>query len=72
MLGVKDYPAEGRLAKLLKKNLPLQVCESHAGFYIGTLEDGTPYTRESIEYWETGDEAQAALNSGAWTQKRTL
>ena len=35
----------------IDKRLPLQVCESRAGFYIGTLnQDGTPCSRESVEY----------------------
>lgn len=50
----------------------LQVLKSAAGYYLGTLdEDGTPYSRESVAYWRTYEEAQAALESGAWEQKLT-
>jgi len=50
--------------------LPLQVLQSHAGFYIGTFsdEDG-PISRESEEYFPTRQAAEAALASGTWTQK---
>jgi len=63
----------GMLAKrFCKVTLPLQVCKSYAGFYIGTMEEGMPYSRESVDYWETHGLAQAALDSGNWTQKMSL
>lgn len=46
--------------------LPFQVLESGAGFYIGTLEDGFPYSRESARYWKTREEAQEALDTRKW------
>lgn len=49
--------------------LPVQVLKSAAGWYIGTWDDG-PYSRESVEYYAMQDEAQAALDSGTWTQRR--
>jgi hypothetical protein len=49
--------------------LELQVLDSPVGFYLGTLEDGLPYSQESIEYWPTKEAAQAALETGTWTQK---
>jgi len=50
----------------------LQVLKSAAGYYIGTLdEDGMPYSRESVTYWRTCEEAEAALESGEWEQKLT-
>lgn len=53
-------------------NLPLQVLQSGAGFYIGTADDlMSPVSRESAEYFRTKDEAEAALLSGAWTQRQS-
>ncbi|PUA41277.1 hypothetical protein C5U62_32775 [Pseudomonas protegens] len=52
------------------QQLPLQVCHSAAGFYIGTLnEDGWPLSRESEEYFTTSNTASTALNNGTWTQR---
>jgi hypothetical protein len=60
----------GLLAEQSGVKLPLQVCRSAAGFYLGTMEEsGMPYSRESIEYFPTQDAAVTALNSGHWTQK---
>jgi hypothetical protein len=62
--------AYGLLAQeLLHLELPLQVCESESGYYIGTNcpQDG-PISRESEEYYPTRDAAQAALDTGRWTQ----
>ncbi len=42
----------GALAAQSGKRLPVQVCQSRAGFHVGTLdEEGLPYSRESAEYW---------------------
>jgi len=49
-------------------NLPLKVIRSAAGYYIGTEEDGMPYSRESMEYWTDAASAQMALESGDWSQ----
>lgn len=50
----------------------LKVLKSAAGYYLGTLDqDGAPYSRESVTYWRSYEEAQAALESGAWEQKLT-
>jgi hypothetical protein len=54
-----------------KRRLPLQVCESAAGFYLGTMDEDEPYSRESAEYWRTREEANAALQSPSrWTQSK--
>ena len=50
--------------------LPLAVMQSHAGYYIGTHDDGSPVSRESGEYFPTHDDAQRALESGNWTQRQ--
>jgi len=56
------------------ESLPLQVLQSAAGFYLGTLQDDMPYTRESMEYWPTKDQAERAMAIGedAWTQRDHL
>ncbi len=52
------------------QQLPLQVLRSHTGFYIGTLnDDGSPCSRESVEYFRKEESAQYALKNGAWTQR---
>lgn len=54
-----------------QNTLPLQVMESQAGFYIGRRDtDGSPYSRESQEYWPTQKEAEEAFKQGAWTQRK--
>ena len=66
-------PPQGMLAKEAGKCFPLQVCESYAGYYIGTRDDeGFPFTRESREYWRKQEQAAFALQQGKWTQKPTL
>lgn len=59
----------GKLAKsICGVELPLQVLESQAGFYIGTSDEDGQCSRESVEYFQTEDEAFAALETGEWTQ----
>ena len=52
---------------------PLQVMESHAGYYLGyadlSMGFPLPYSRESVEYFETEALARNALDSGSWTQR---
>lgn len=60
-----------------KEKLPLQVLQSNAGFYIGTVVSsgdmrGAPNTRESDRYWKKAHEAQSALETGNWVQKQHL
>ncbi len=76
----------GKLAKhFCNEELPLRVLKSHAGYYIGTFKDFPegdipfeemekcgPFSRESVEYFPTEAAAIAALETGEWTQKRTL
>lgn len=57
-------------AELGKRRLPLQVCESAQGFYLGTKCKGQPFSRESEEYWGTREEANEALRSRSkWSQR---
>ena len=69
--GTEATKAYGFLAaKYGHSQRELQVCRSAAGFYIGTLgDDGTPFTRESVEYFETSELCEAALTNGGWEQK---
>jgi hypothetical protein len=60
----------GKLAQACGRNLPLTVCESRAGFYLGTHDEEGPYSRESVEYWRNRKEADSALQLGRWTQRR--
>lgn len=60
----------GMLAAYAGRRLPLQVCRSAAGFFIGTLTaEGEPCSRESREYWRDRVKAEAALKNSAWTQR---
>lgn len=60
----------GILALLCGRRLPLQVCRSANGFYLGTLTDeGLPNSRESVEYWPRRAEAEAALTRCTFTQR---
>jgi hypothetical protein len=61
----------GHLARTFgNKKLPIEVLESGAGFYLGTMdpEEG-PFTRESVEYWPTKAAAENALGTGEWNQR---
>lgn len=44
----------------------LQVLHSAAGYYIGTMCNCGPYTRESLHYWRTAAGAQAAYDTDGW------
>lgn len=62
-------PPLGLLAQRSGQDLPLEICYSAAGFYLGTCNDEGPYTRESQEYWPRRELAQRALDTGRWTQR---
>lgn len=63
-------PVRGVLATACgRPDLEVQVLQSAAGFYIGTFSDEGPFTRESVEYFKTRDQAVAALRDGRWTQR---
>jgi len=48
---------------------PLMVLKSGAGFYIGKLCDAMPYSRNSMEYFQTEKEAQKALAENSYTPR---
>lgn len=52
---------------LFGETRPLEVLRSAAGYYIGTQEDGMPYSRDSQEYFASREEAQEALEEGTFT-----
>jgi hypothetical protein len=63
-------PRVGRLAIAAGQAFPLEVCQSRAGFYLGTRDqDSAPFTRESAEYWARLGAAEEAWRRGAWTQR---
>lgn len=51
------------------KRLPLQVCRSAAGHYIGTVDADGPVSRESDEYFHSRQAADYALATGQWHQR---
>lgn len=69
-LPTSSHPT-GKLAEeLLGEKLPLRICRSAAGFYLGTVsEDGFPASRESVQYWPDRAAAMHALATGEWTQR---
>jgi len=70
-LSPEPHPAIGQLAmEFCHKALPVVVCESQRGFFIGTTDEGFQCSRESDEYWATRNAAATALITGAWTQKQ--
>lgn len=62
-------PQLGKLAAKSGARLPLRVLKSAAGFYIGTISDEGPFSRESEEYWPTAEAAETALMSSCFTQR---
>ncbi|HIB0443514.1 TPA: hypothetical protein ACWSX9_004470 [Escherichia coli] len=61
----------GKLAAQIGMRLKLEVMESARGFYIGTqTNEGMPVSRESNEYFDTEQQAEAALSARLWTQKQ--
>lgn len=59
----------GQIAAAAGSQLPVAVIGSAKGFYIGTIEDGLPFSRESVEYWPSPQDADKALAVGEWTQR---
>lgn len=70
-LKAKKY---GKIAKKYTgQDLELQVLKSRMGYYIGTINERGPVSRESLEYWSTFDLAETALieqddDNSEWTQ----
>lgn len=49
--------------------LPVSVLQSANGYYLGTSFNGMPVSRESLEFYDSVNEAMKALDSGIWTQR---
>ncbi len=68
--GVLDYRKQGYLAYVhCGKRLPLTILKANR-WYIGTADDEGPCSRESNEYFDSFEDASAALKHGQWTQKQ--
>ena len=74
--GVLPSPAQARADSIghlalvhVGKRLPLQVCHSAAGHYIGTTDEDGPVSRESVEYFRSQHAADHALTTGRWQQR---
>ncbi len=59
----------GKTCKDCNTELEAQVCMSNAGYYIGTMCDCGPYSRES-EYFSSREEAEEALAEDEMYWKR--
>lgn len=60
----------GRIAHEFGEDLPIEIIEGDVGFYLGTRDDGLPFSRESEEYFATRELARQALSTGRWTQRQ--
>jgi hypothetical protein len=55
---------------ILGMDVPLVVLRSAAGYFIGAEdEDGSPLSRDSVEYYRAQEEATRALEEGSFTQR---
>jgi hypothetical protein len=62
----------GKVAAQYGQRLPLQVCRSRAGFYVGTKDaQGRYFSRESVESWPKREWAEKAIWNEWFTQKPT-
>ena len=59
----------GLIASQFGEQLPIEILVDDAGFYLGTRDDGLPFSRESEECFATHQHAQRALATGRWTQR---
>lgn len=67
---VLDFRRFGYLAYVYSgERLELQVLQTRAGFYVGTVRDDMPCSRESNEYYQSEEAALDALVNDTWTQK---
>lgn len=69
MKPARSHRAIGQVAHAYGACLKVEVLESPEGFYIGTREDGLPFSRESVEYYPSRAVAERALMRGTWTQR---
>ena len=69
MKPARSHRTIGQIAHAYGACLRVEVLESPEGFYIGTREDGLPFSRESVEYYPSRAVAERALMRGTWTQR---
>lgn len=63
----------GHLAKEhCKIELPLEVVSGQASYYIGTMLNGAPKSRESQECYRKYEQAKQALDTRSFTQRAYL
>lgn len=66
---MKSRQEFGQIARRFGEDLPIEILEGDIGFYLGTRDDGLPFSRESEEYFATREQARLALANGCWTQR---
>ena len=59
----------GKLAAKIGFSLELVVLKSNGGYYIGTVHEYVPMSRESEEYFSSETLAKQALTDSTWTQR---
>lgn len=70
-----QQPSSYQARRFCKMDLIMQVCQSGAGYYLGSLAPddddmpGTPVGRDSVEYYSTVEAATDALDNFRWTQR---
>lgn len=58
--------AAEQLGFVIDEKPALRVLSSQAGYYIGTVDECGPCSRESACYYRTADAARLALERGDW------
>lgn len=56
-------------AKVLEEDHDQIVCQNAAGYFIGAWDEEGCVARDSVEYWETREEAVIVLRDRSWTQR---
>lgn len=68
-LTLSTKPAGMLAYEITGERLPLQILHCERGYYIGTADEDGPVSRESLEYWKSGEFAHIAFKNNAWTQR---
>lgn len=59
----------GKLAAEIGYSCELTVLKSNRGYYLGTVHEYVPMSRESEEYFSSETLAKQALTDNTWTQR---
>ena len=59
----------GKLAAEIGYSLELKVLKSNRGYYLGTIHEYVPMSRESEEYFSLETLANKSLTDSTWTQR---